>query len=46
MLRQVPAGDDESPNKVKIELSVQDTGKGISQNFLKVRALAPTTVCS
>ncbi|KAI0346588.1 hypothetical protein BDW22DRAFT_1323176 [Trametopsis cervina] len=31
MLRQYPHG----PNEVKIELSVIDTGKGISQNFLK-----------
>ncbi|KAI0701324.1 hypothetical protein BC835DRAFT_1264982 [Cytidiella melzeri] len=31
MLRQYPHG----PNELKVELSVIDTGKGISQNFLK-----------
>lgn len=59
MLRQLPLGDNDPPNKVKIELSVNDSGKvcsiiailvifakgyrihqGISQNFLKVRAIA------
>jgi hypothetical protein len=27
MLRQIPLGDDDPPNKVKIELSVNDSGK-------------------
>jgi signal transduction histidine kinase len=35
----VPQSESEGdPNKVKVELSVFDTGKGISQEFLKVAA--------
>ncbi|KIK10098.1 hypothetical protein K443DRAFT_670728 [Laccaria amethystina LaAM-08-1] len=41
MLRQIPLGDDDPPNKVKIELSVNDSGKGISQNFLKNQLFHP-----
>ncbi|TFY51631.1 hypothetical protein EVJ58_g10462 [Rhodofomes roseus] len=41
MLRQLPSGDDTPRNKVKIELSVIDTGKGISQNFLKNQLFHP-----
>jgi hypothetical protein len=35
-LRELPWEEDLPPNKLRLELSVHDTGKGISQNFLKV----------
>lgn len=35
-LRLLPNSADDPPNKVKVELAIEDTGKGISQNFLKV----------
>ncbi|KAF9000613.1 hypothetical protein BDQ17DRAFT_1426959 [Cyathus striatus] len=41
ILRQIPSGDDEHTDKIKIELSVNDTGKGISQNFLKNQLFHP-----
>ncbi|OBZ72215.1 Hybrid signal transduction histidine kinase J [Grifola frondosa] len=41
MLRQLGPADDTSRNKVRIELSVLDTGKGISQNFLKNQLFHP-----
>ncbi|KAK7044175.1 hypothetical protein VNI00_007895 [Paramarasmius palmivorus] len=40
ILRHIPS-DNDPPNKVKIELSVLDTGKGISQNFLKNQLFHP-----
>nr|VWO95876.1 Uncharacterized protein [Ganoderma boninense] len=41
MLRQLPNSGDTPPGKVKIELSVIDTGKGISQHFLKNQLFHP-----
>jgi len=41
MLRQLPSGDDAPKNQVMVELSVIDTGKGISQNFLKNQLFHP-----
>ncbi|KAI0711960.1 hypothetical protein C8T65DRAFT_739414 [Cerioporus squamosus] len=41
MLRQLPNTSDTPPGKVKIELSVIDTGKGISQHFLKNQLFHP-----
>ncbi|KAI0661563.1 hypothetical protein C8Q70DRAFT_910657 [Cubamyces menziesii] len=41
MLRQLPATSDTPPGKVRIELSVIDTGKGISQHFLKNQLFHP-----
>jgi signal transduction histidine kinase/ActR/RegA family two-component response regulator len=41
VLRQLPQVRGDSPNKVKVELSVHDTGKGISQNFLKNQLFHP-----
>lgn len=41
MLRELRRTEDEPPNKVKIELAVLDTGKGISQNFLKNQLFHP-----
>ncbi|TFK93960.1 hypothetical protein K466DRAFT_477486 [Polyporus arcularius HHB13444] len=41
MLRQLPNASDTPPGKVKIELSVIDTGKGISQHFLKNQLFHP-----
>ncbi|KDR78910.1 hypothetical protein GALMADRAFT_224162 [Galerina marginata CBS 339.88] len=41
LLRQLPASEDDPPNKVKVELAVFDTGKGISQNFLKNQLFHP-----
>lgn len=38
-LRQLSTPEDIVNNTVKIELCVSDTGKGISQNFLKVSSL-------
>jgi CheY-like chemotaxis protein len=40
ILRQLPLSDGD-PNKVKVELSVLDTGKGISQEFLKNQLFHP-----
>lgn len=40
-LRQLPRTDDLPPNKVKVELSVLDTGKGISHSFLKNHLFHP-----
>ncbi|KAJ8457593.1 hypothetical protein ONZ45_g18251 [Pleurotus djamor] len=41
VLRQVPSGSADPSNSVKIELGVCDTGKGISQNFLKNQLFHP-----
>ncbi|KAI0768141.1 hypothetical protein BD413DRAFT_567029 [Trametes elegans] len=41
MLRQLPPTADTPPGKVRIELSVIDTGKGISQHFLKNQLFHP-----
>ncbi|KAF9064190.1 hypothetical protein BDP27DRAFT_1333985 [Rhodocollybia butyracea] len=41
VLRQLPLAEGDPPNKIKIELSVHDTGKGISQNFLKNQLFHP-----
>ncbi|KAF8072040.1 atypical/HisK protein kinase [Lyophyllum atratum] len=41
VLRQLPPAAEDPPNKVKIELAVVDTGKGISQNFLKNQLFHP-----
>ncbi|KAF8802541.1 hypothetical protein BYT27DRAFT_7341419 [Phlegmacium glaucopus] len=41
LLRQLPHGDDDPPDRVKVELAVFDTGKGISQNFLKNHLFHP-----
>ncbi|KAF8968010.1 hypothetical protein BDZ97DRAFT_1800465 [Flammula alnicola] len=41
LLRQLPAAEDDPPNKVRVELAVFDTGKGISQNFLKNQLFHP-----
>ncbi|THV02842.1 hypothetical protein K435DRAFT_836182 [Dendrothele bispora CBS 962.96] len=41
MLRQLPPSEGDPPSKVKIELAVLDTGKGISQNFLKNQLFHP-----
>ncbi|KAL0954638.1 hypothetical protein HGRIS_003593 [Hohenbuehelia grisea] len=41
VLRQLPPCEDDPPNKVRIELGVFDTGKGISQNFLKNQLFHP-----
>ena len=35
-VRLLLSGPQDPPNKVKVELAVEDTGKGISRNFLKV----------
>ncbi|KAF9490770.1 hypothetical protein BDN71DRAFT_1434413 [Pleurotus eryngii] len=43
ILRQLPSGKDDPPNKVMIELGVCDTGKGISQSFLKENPLQTGT---
>ncbi|KAJ3714916.1 atypical/HisK protein kinase [Lentinula guzmanii] len=41
MLRQLLPAEGDPPNKVRVELSVHDTGKGISQNFLKNELFHP-----
>ncbi|KAH9856539.1 hypothetical protein C2E23DRAFT_865956 [Lenzites betulinus] len=41
MLRQLPPSSDTPPGKIRIELSVIDTGKGISQHFLKNQLFHP-----
>ncbi|CAA7266924.1 unnamed protein product [Cyclocybe aegerita] len=41
LLRQLPCSEDFSPSKVKVELAVSDTGKGMSQNFLKNQLFHP-----
>ncbi|KAF8656850.1 hypothetical protein AX16_002397 [Volvariella volvacea WC 439] len=41
VLHQLPPNEDDPPNKVKVELAVLDTGKGISQNFLKNQLFHP-----
>ncbi|KAJ3567888.1 hypothetical protein NP233_g6075 [Leucocoprinus birnbaumii] len=41
MLHQLPRSEDDPPNKVKVELVVLDSGKGISQNFLKNQLFHP-----
>ncbi|KAF7424282.1 His Kinase A domain containing protein [Pleurotus ostreatus] len=41
ILRQLPSSKDDPPNRVKIELGVCDTGKGISQSFLKNQLFHP-----
>ncbi|RXW24263.1 hypothetical protein EST38_g1595 [Candolleomyces aberdarensis] len=40
-LRLLPPGDKDPPNKVRVELAVEDTGKGISRNFLKNQLFHP-----
>ncbi|PBL03757.1 hypothetical protein ARMGADRAFT_1049541 [Armillaria gallica] len=40
-LRQLPRTEDLPPNQVKVELSVLDTGKGISHSFLKNHLFHP-----
>ncbi|KAI0067388.1 hypothetical protein BV25DRAFT_1794820 [Artomyces pyxidatus] len=41
ILRQLPSPPDLPAHKVKVELSVVDTGKGISQDFLKNQLFHP-----
>ncbi|KAJ3840744.1 atypical/HisK protein kinase [Lentinula raphanica] len=41
MLRQLPPIEGDPPNKIRVELAVHDTGKGISQNFLKNQLFHP-----
>ncbi|TFK72969.1 hypothetical protein BDN72DRAFT_876194 [Pluteus cervinus] len=41
ILRQLPPSRDDLPDKVKVELAVLDTGKGISQSFLKNQLFHP-----
>ncbi|KAI0249154.1 hypothetical protein BJV78DRAFT_1284185 [Lactifluus subvellereus] len=41
IIRQLPRTPDVPPNKVKLELVVVDTGKGISQDFLKNQLFHP-----
>ncbi|EED84276.1 hypothetical histidine kinase [Postia placenta Mad-698-R] len=41
MLRQLPPTSETHGNKVRVELSVIDTGKGISQQFLKNQLFHP-----
>lgn len=41
MLREVPLCEGDPPKKIKIELAVKDSGKGISQNFLKNQLFHP-----
>ncbi|KAI0316421.1 hypothetical protein OF83DRAFT_1127068 [Amylostereum chailletii] len=41
ILRQLPSTPDMLANEVKVELSVVDTGKGISQDFLKNQLFHP-----
>ncbi|KAI0955957.1 hypothetical protein AcV7_006488 [Taiwanofungus camphoratus] len=41
ILRQLPTTSDMPRNKIRIELSVTDTGKGISQSFLKNQLFHP-----
>lgn len=45
VLRQLPSTPDMHPNQIKVELSVVDTGKGISQDFLKVSFSSCKTSC-
>ncbi|KAF5326874.1 hypothetical protein D9619_004376 [Psilocybe cf. subviscida] len=40
-LRELPPSEDDPPNRVKVELAVIDTGKGISQDFLKNQLFHP-----
>ncbi|KAF8624530.1 hypothetical protein AX15_005840 [Amanita polypyramis BW_CC] len=40
-LRELPLAQEDPQHKVKVELSVIDTGKGISQNFLKNQLFHP-----
>ncbi|EFI27931.1 atypical/HisK protein kinase [Coprinopsis cinerea okayama7 len=40
-LRLLPRLPDDPPNKVRLELAIEDTGKGISQNFLKNQLFHP-----
>ncbi|KIM39991.1 hypothetical protein M413DRAFT_189339 [Hebeloma cylindrosporum] len=41
LLRQLPPSEEDPPGKVRVELSVFDTGRGISQNFLKNQLFHP-----
>ncbi|KAF8907335.1 hypothetical protein CPB84DRAFT_1844033 [Gymnopilus junonius] len=41
ILRELPPSEDDPPDKIKVELAVFDTGKGISQNFLKNQLFHP-----
>ncbi|KAG6862009.1 hypothetical protein C0995_008196 [Termitomyces sp. Mi166 len=40
-IRELPLADTDPPDKVKVELSVLDTGKGISRNFLQNQLFHP-----
>ncbi|KXN91674.1 Hybrid signal transduction histidine kinase B [Leucoagaricus sp. SymC.cos] len=40
-LHQLPRSEDDPPHKVRVELVVLDSGKGISQNFLKNQLFHP-----
>ncbi|KAH6909044.1 atypical/HisK protein kinase [Coprinopsis sp. MPI-PUGE-AT-0042] len=40
-LRLAPPKVDDPPNYVRVELAIEDTGKGISQNFLKNQLFHP-----
>ncbi|KAJ7220088.1 hypothetical protein GGX14DRAFT_354775, partial [Mycena pura] len=40
-LRELPRSSDEAPNEIKAELSVLDTGKGISEDFRKNQLFHP-----
>ncbi|KAF9532582.1 hypothetical protein CPB83DRAFT_880691 [Crepidotus variabilis] len=41
VLRQLPPAESDPPDRVMVELAVFDTGKGISQNFLKNQLFHP-----
>ncbi|KAG6844969.1 hypothetical protein H0H87_002083 [Tephrocybe sp. NHM501043] len=41
VLRELPLADTDPQDKIKVELAVMDTGKGISQNFLKNQLFHP-----
>lgn len=40
-LRLLPLAPTDPPDKIKVELAIEDTGKGISQNFLKNQLFHP-----
>ncbi|KAJ2916616.1 hypothetical protein MD484_g3804, partial [Candolleomyces efflorescens] len=40
-VRLLPPADKDPPQKVRVELAVEDTGKGISRNFLKNQLFHP-----
>ncbi|KAG6898190.1 hypothetical protein C0992_003302 [Termitomyces sp. T32_za158] len=41
VLRELPLAENDPPDKIKVELCVLDTGKGISQNFLQNQLFHP-----